>query len=91
MTGGGVAGVVLQDSERARADRLRWRCRRGMLENDLVLERFLAAEGPRLSGDDERDLDALLDRSDQALWDLITGRSEPEPHLRLLVERLRAL
>lgn len=86
-----MASIVEQDCERARGDRLRWRCRRGMLENDLILERFLAAQGPRLSDGDERDLDALLDRSDQALWDLITGRSEPEPHLRLLVERLRAL
>jgi antitoxin CptB len=79
------------DSERARGDRLRWRCRRGMLENDLVLERFLAVQGPRLSVDDERDLDALLDLPDQALWDLITGRSEPEERLRSLVERLRAI
>ena len=91
MTGAGVASVVEHDSERARGDRLRWRCRRGMLENDLILERFLAAQGPRLSDDDERDLDLLLDRSDQALWDLITGRSEPEARLRSLVERLRAL
>jgi antitoxin CptB len=79
------------DSERARGDRLRWRCRRGMLENDLVLERFLAAQGSRLSDDDEHDLDLLLDLSDQALWDLIAGRSEPEPRLRSLVERLRAI
>ena len=26
-------------------NRLRWRCRRGLLENDLVLERFLETSG----------------------------------------------
>lgn len=79
------------DSERARSNRLRWRCRRGMLENDLILERFLAAEGSRLSAADERCLDALLDLPDHALWDLIAGRIEPEPRLRTLVERLRTV
>ncbi|HLJ74461.1 MAG TPA: succinate dehydrogenase assembly factor 2, partial [Thermoanaerobaculia bacterium] len=29
----------------ARLRRIRWRCRRGMLENDLVLSRFLDARG----------------------------------------------
>ena len=28
--------------------RLRWRCRRGLLENDLILERFMEARGPRI-------------------------------------------
>ena len=86
-----MESVANMDRERARGDRLRWRCRRGMLENDLILERFLASQGPRLSDADERDLDALLDLPDQALWDLIAGRSEPDERLRSLVERLRAI
>ncbi|MHB8494089.1 MAG: FAD assembly factor SdhE [Casimicrobiaceae bacterium] len=75
-----------------RYERLRWRCRRGMLENDLVLARFLDAEEARLTDDDVAQLDALLDLSDNALWDLIAGRAEPaDPRGRSLVERLRSV
>ncbi|MBU6485141.1 MAG: succinate dehydrogenase assembly factor 2 [Betaproteobacteria bacterium] len=63
-----------------------------MLENDLVLARFLDAEGARLTDDDVAQLDALLDLSDNALWDLIAGRAEPvDARLRPLVERLRSI
>jgi antitoxin CptB len=63
-----------------------------MLENDLVLARFLDAEGARLTDDDVAQLDALLDLSDNALWDLIAGREEPaDPRVRPLVERLRSV
>jgi antitoxin CptB len=58
--------------------RLRWRCRRGMLENDLVLTRFLETKGRDLTEDDVAMLDRLLDLSDNDLWDLIAGRSEPQ-------------
>ena len=60
-----------------RLNRIRWRCRRGMLENDLVLTRFLDARGRTLSEDDIRMLDCLLDLSDNELWDLISCRLEP--------------
>ena len=60
-----------------RLNRIRWRCRRGMLENDLVLTRFLDARGRTLSEDDIRMLDGLLDLSDNELWDLISCRLEP--------------
>ena len=40
----------LRHDERGPA-RLRWRCRRGMLENDLILTRFLDARGDRLGRD----------------------------------------
>ena len=57
--------------------RLRWRCRRGMLENDLILERFLAARGASLTAADVAALDLLLDHSDNDLWDILSGRMEP--------------
>ena len=74
-----------------RLNRIRWRCRRGMLENDLVLTRLLDRDGAALSEDDVAKLDDLLDLSDTALWDLIAGRTEPEPALAEFVARLRAL
>ena len=62
-----------------------------MLENDLVLTRFLDACGDSLSDDDVESLDALLDLSDNALWDVIAGRVEPERTHAAFVARLRAL
>ena len=41
--------------------RLRWRCRRGMLENDLILTRFLDARGEAMTEDEVAALDRLLD------------------------------
>jgi antitoxin CptB len=61
-----------------RMNRIRWRCRRGMLENDLVLARFLEAKGPTLAEDEMAMLDRLLDFTDNDLWDLIAGRREPQ-------------
>ncbi|HKW81020.1 MAG TPA: succinate dehydrogenase assembly factor 2 [Casimicrobiaceae bacterium] len=58
-------------------DRLRWRCRRGMLENDLLLARFLDARGATLTLSEVAALDALLDLDDGELWDLIAARAEP--------------
>ena len=74
-----------------RLNRIRWRCRRGMLENDLVLERFLAARGGSLTDDEVAMLDRLLDLTDNDLWDLIAGRAEPpDATLAPLVRALRA-
>jgi antitoxin CptB len=74
----------------ARLRRIRWRCRRGMLENDLVLARFL--DGATLTEDDVAKLDALLHMNDNALWDLIAGRTEADdPGLAAFVARLRAV
>ena len=73
-----------------RIARIRWRCRRGMLENDLVLARFLDACGPSLTEEDVAKLDALLDMSDNELWHLIAGRTDADdPALAGFVARLR--
>ena len=73
-----------------RLARLRWRCRRGMLENDLVLARFLAARGESLTEDDVARLDRLLELPDNELWDLIARRADPaDPSLAPLLEVLR--
>ena len=75
-----------------RLARIRWRCRRGMLENDLILARFLDASGRSLTEGDVASLDALLDLPDNELWDVLAGRAEaPEPALAPFVARLRAL
>ena len=73
-------------------NRLRWRCRRGMLENDLILERFLDARGEAISDGEIAALDRLLELSDNELWDLLSGRQESDDAaVRPLLETLRAI
>ena len=72
-------------------NRLRWRCRRGLLENDLILTRFLDARGAAITGDEIAALDRLLDLADNELWDLLSCRSEPaDAALLPLLRQLRA-
>jgi antitoxin CptB len=62
-----------------------------MLENDLVLTRFLDAFGDSLTEDDVARLDVLLDMSDDVLWELFSGRREvDDPALASFLARLRA-
>ena len=72
-----------------RWNRIAWRCRRGMLENDLVLARFLEAKGCNMTEDEVAMLDQLLDLPDNDLWDLIAGRREP--HDQYVVPMLQQL
>lgn len=53
--------------------RLNWRCRRGMLELDLVLKRFLEENYAKLTAQQQLEFDTLLDLPDQELWSLIRG------------------
>ncbi len=74
----------------AELNRLRWRSRRGLLENDLVLGRFLAAYGADLEGERLRAFKTLLEYGDNDLWDLVSGRAEcGDPALGEVVELLR--
>ena len=70
-------------------DRIRWRCRRGLLELDLVLEAFLKRGYQRLDAGERGLFDELLERPDTELLDLALGRCEPEARYRTVVERLR--
>jgi succinate dehydrogenase flavin-adding protein (antitoxin of CptAB toxin-antitoxin module) len=71
-------------------NRLRWRCRRGLLENDLVLARFLERHGATLDRERLTALDELLALPDPELWALVSGREEcEEPRLAAMVAMLR--
>ncbi len=72
-------------------NRLKWQCRRGLLELDLVLERFLRSEAAGLTDQELARLGELLQTGDNDLWDIVNGRSERfDAHHRDLIERLRA-
>jgi antitoxin CptB len=75
----------------AEMNRLRWRCRRGLLENDIVLERFLATHGPHLEGEQLSAFQALLEYGDNELWNLVSGRGEcRDPALGEVVRLLQS-
>jgi antitoxin CptB len=61
--------------------KLRWRCRRGLLENDLFLERFFKQHEDQLNTDHAHGLMQLMDLADNDLLDLLLRRKEPEAEL----------
>jgi succinate dehydrogenase flavin-adding protein (antitoxin of CptAB toxin-antitoxin module) len=68
-------------------NKLNWKCRRGLLELDLVFEKFL----PRVLDEELAPLNELLELPDNDLWDIVIGRSnEYASHLNPIVARLRA-
>jgi antitoxin CptB len=56
--------------------RLHWHCRRGLLELDLALVRFLDRHAPSLTRAELGVVNELLELSDSELWDFISGRKE---------------
>ncbi|MDB5909826.1 MAG: hypothetical protein JWP34_3940 [Massilia sp.] len=85
---------MTHQSDPANRARLRWRSRRGLLENDLILTRYLDAHEEVMSDDEVDALTRLLDLADNPLMDLLLARSEPEgeldlPNVRALLARLR--
>ena len=72
--------------------RLRWRCRRGMKELDVLLERFAQQLLPQASVADCRVFSELLDLPDPLLAGYLLGGEVPaEPHLAQAIGRMRAL
>ncbi len=61
---------ILRDAEQRR---LAWRCRRGMLELDIVLQRFVATYFNGLTLAEMAQFDAMLELPDNQFWDLIQG------------------
>ena len=59
--------------------KLRWRCRRGFLENDLILTRLLERRGANFSEVEHVQLLSLIALDDNDLWEIIAGRTEAFP------------
>lgn len=72
-------------------ERARWRARRGLLELDIVLGRFIDAHYLRLDHAGQRAFEALLDMPDDRLWEMIGGKHEAIPgEQQALLETIRA-
>ena len=61
----------------AEIDRIRWHCRRGLLELDVVLTRFLDRHFETLSPQQRAAFNRLLDYPDNDLWDFVSGKQPP--------------
>ena len=57
--------------------RLRWRCRRGTREMDLLLLRFLEQDYPWLNSREQSLFGSLLDEADPDIYAWITGQAQP--------------
>jgi antitoxin CptB len=76
----------VEDAERAR---LRWRCRRGMRELDVLLQRWLEREWSEADPGQRQVFERLLETEDDQLWAWVTGRERPwDAELAALVETL---
>lgn len=84
--------VPVADSNDRRVDQARaqWRARRGLLELDMLLSRFLDEHYARLSSTERQHLQRLLALADAELWSLLNGeRPPPDRELAALVAAIR--
>ena len=56
--------------------KLQWRCRRGLLENDLFIQKFFARHAADLTVGHAQGLNELMDLGDNDLLDLLLRRKE---------------
>ena len=73
---GGVAPA--QPLDLRSLSRLKWRCRRGLLENDLFIQRFFRHHEETITTRQAEGLERLMDLSDNDLLDLLLARREPQ-------------
>ncbi|RVU47181.1 FAD assembly factor SdhE [Rubrivivax rivuli] len=57
--------------------KLKWRCRRGLLENDLFVQRFFERHEATLTVRQAEGLQALMALADNDLLDLLLSRKQP--------------
>jgi antitoxin CptB len=89
-----MTAIIHQADPKKRA-RLRWRARRGLLENDLILTRFLDANEEIMTDVEVEALTKLMEMSDNDLMSLLLERNEPTgeldiPSVHALVQKLRS-
>ena len=70
---------------------MRWKCRRGMLELDLLLKAFLTQGYQDLDGPGQQRFDEMLDYPDAVLLEWLMGRIRPtDKDVAQLVEKIRS-
>ena len=91
MASDGTARPVDSAADDRKRDRIRWHARRGLLENDLILTRFLDLQLMQLDAPEMALLEELLRWSDNDLLDVLMGRKPcDDVRLSAMVERIKA-
>ena len=82
---------MVDGMEDRKHERIRWHARRGLLENDLFLTRFLDLELAAMNTMDMALLEELLRWSDNDLLDVLMDRKPcGDPRFQPLIERIKA-
>ncbi|MBC3906350.1 MULTISPECIES: FAD assembly factor SdhE [Undibacterium] len=86
--------AISHQNDPVKRARLRWRARRGLLENDLILTRFLDANEESLTDEEVDAFSRLMELPDNTLMDLIMAKKQAEaevdlPHVHALLLRLQ--
>jgi antitoxin CptB len=87
---------ITHQADPVKRARLRWRGRRGLLENDLILTRFLDRHETEMTDAEVDAFSLLMELPDNDLMNLLLARNEPEgevdqPHVHALLAKLRAV
>lgn len=69
-------------------NRLRWRCRRGLLELDVLLREFLDQRYADLSDSERIAFERLLGEADQSLSDWFGGATPPPDDLKRIISEI---
>ena len=71
-------------------NQLRWACRRGLLELDLLLNTYMDKVYDQLTDVEKRQFISLLDMQDQEMYEMLTGKTSPnDKEVAQLLERIR--
>lgn len=77
------------NDEAIRQRRLRWKCRRGMLELDIILRSFFEEHYDSLKENQKQTFARLLECEDTELWAWLMQNQQPENHeLAALIEKI---
>jgi antitoxin CptB len=72
------------------AGRLRWRCRRGMKELDILLGRYVDERFSGAPPEEQTAFRALLETQDPVIYAYCLGSLQPPEHLAALIDRITA-
>jgi antitoxin CptB len=87
---------ITHQADPVKRARLRWRGRRGLLENDLILTRFLDSHETTMTDEEVDAFSILMELPDNDLLNLLLARNElqgevDKPHVLALLTKLRAI
>ena len=68
--------------------RLRWQCRRGLLELDLLFGHFLEQHYSALNKSEQGAFQRLLEQPDQTLLAWLQGQQEPPSDLKTIIDKV---